>query len=87
MQKKYLTIADEQDIKSLLNELEEWRKRQRLDKKQLAKRIGLRSYIALWYWYTGKHKPYPRYRWRIIQLLGKKLTIEEYKRWKKERIK
>lgn len=87
MRKKYLTISDEQDIMELLKELENWRKIQKISKAKLAKRLGLRSYIALYYWNTGKHKPYPRHRWKIIQLLGKKLSVEQYTQWQKERIR
>lgn len=87
MRKKHLTIIDERDTAVLLKELDNWRKFHNISKAKLAKKIGLRSYIALYYWNTGKHKPYPRHRWRIIQLLGKKLSVEEYKQWQKERIK
>ena len=87
MYKKTIGIYEQQDIESLLKELDDWRKKQKLSRAKLAKRIGLRSYVALYYWYVGKAKPYPRHVWRIIQLLGKRLSIEEYKQWKKERIK
>lgn len=87
MYKKTIGIYEQQDIEKLLNELEGWRLVQKLSRAKLAKRIGLRSYVALYYWYVGKSKPYPRHVWRIIQLLGKKLSVEEYKQWRKERIK
>lgn len=87
MYKKTIGIYEQQDIEKLLNELEGWRLVQKLSRAKLAKRIGLRSYVALYYWYAGRSKPYPRHVWRIIQLLGKKLSVEEYKQWRKERIK
>jgi transcriptional regulator with XRE-family HTH domain len=87
MYKKTQGIYEKQDVKTILAELEDWRVNHNLTRAQLAKRIGLHSYITTYYWYKCSSKPYPRHLWRIIQLLGKKLTIEEYKQWKKERIK
>lgn len=87
MYKKTIGIYEQQDVNKLLQELEEWRVKNKLSRTKLAKRIGLRSYVTTFYWYKGKSKPYPRHIWRIIQLLGKKLSIEEYKQWRKERIK
>lgn len=87
MYKKTIGIYEKQDIQTLLKELEEYRVKNKLTRIKLAKRLGLVSYVGLYYWYKGKNKPYPRHVWRIIQLLGKRLTIEEYKQWQKERIK
>lgn len=87
MYKKTMGIYEQQDISTLLKELEEWRIKNKYSRIKLAKRIGLRSYVALYYWYVGKSKPYPRHVWRIIQILGKKISVEEYKQWRKERIK
>lgn len=87
MYKKTQGIYEKQDIQTLLKELEDWRIKNKLSKPKLAKRLGLLSYVGLYYWYKGKNKPYPRHVWRIIQLIGKKLSIEEYKQWQKERIR
>lgn len=87
MYKKTIGIYEKQDIKSLLTELENWRRERKLTRAKLAKRIGLLSEVTMFYWYKGESKPYPRHVWKIIQLLGKKLSVEEYKQWQKERIK
>ena len=87
MYKKTIGIYEQQDVNKLLQELEEWRVKNKLSRVQLAKRLGLRTYVTTFYWYTGKSKPYPRHIWRILRVLGKKLSVEEYKQWKKERIK
>lgn len=87
MYKKTIGIYEKQDIKALLQELEEWRIKNNYSRAKLAKRLGLVSYVTTFYWYKGKNKPYPRHVWRIIQLLGKKLSVEEYKQWQKERIR
>ncbi len=85
--KRKTDIYYKQDINSLLEELERYRKSRNISQTALAHKIGLRSYQTLFYWYKGKSKPYPRNLWRIIQILGKKLTIEEYTEWQKEKIK
>lgn len=87
MYKKKKGIYEQQDIPVLLRELEEWRIKNKYTRIKLAKRLGLVSYVGLYYWYKGKNKPYPRHVWRIIQLLGKRLSVEEYKQWQKERIR
>lgn len=80
-------IYEQQDHKALLAELEEWRKISGLSKAKLAKRLGLRSSVTIYYWNKGMAKPYPRHLYRIIQILGKPITVEEYNEWRKERIK
>ena len=81
MRRKRYSIIDKLDIPSLLQELEEWRVAHNLSRAKLAKRLGLRSYVATYYWYKGTNKPYPRHIWRIVKLLGKKLSVEDYKDW------
>ena len=85
--KNTIGIYEKQNIEKLLQELEDFRVSNKLSKARLAKKIGLHSYVTTFYWYKGKSKPYPRHVWRIIQILRKPLTIEEYKQWRKERIK
>ena len=87
MYKKTKGIYEIQDHIALLKELEEWRVKNGISKETLAKKIGLRTPVTLFYWYKGRNKPYPRHLFRIIQILGKKLTIEEYNKWRKERIR
>jgi DNA-binding XRE family transcriptional regulator len=87
MYKKTTGIYERQDIPALLKELEEWRIKNNMSRSRLAKRLGLTTYVTTFYWYKGKNKPYPRHVWRIIQLLGKRLSIDEYKQWQKERIR
>lgn len=81
MRRKRPSIIDKQDIPTLLKELDNWRVVNNLSRAKLAKRLGLRSYVALYYWYKGTSKPYPRHVWRIVKLLGKKLSVEDYKAW------
>ena len=85
--KRQTDIYYKTDIEMLLSELEQYRVSHKLSQTALARKIGLRSYQTLFYWYKGKSKPYPRHLWRIIQILGKRLTIEEYTEWQKEKIK
>lgn len=85
--KRHHEIYCKTDIEKLLSELEQYRIERNLSQTALARKIGLRSYQTLFYWYKGKSKPYPRHLWRIIQILGKKLTVEEYTEWQKEKIK
>lgn len=80
-------IYTKQDIDSLLKELEQFRKSSNLSQTALALRLGLRSYQTLFYWYKGKSKPYPRYLYRILQILGKRMTLEDFQAWQKERIR
>lgn len=80
-------IYEKQDHVALLAELEEWRKKNGLSKAKLARRLGLCSSVTIYYWNKGISKPYPRHMYRIIQILGKPMTVSEYNEWRKERIK
>lgn len=84
MRRKRESVIDKQDIPALLEELESWRVAHNLSRAKLAKKLGLRSYVATYYWYKGTNKPYPRNLWRIIKLLGKQLSVEDYKAWVSE---
>lgn len=84
MRRKRNSIIDKLDIPTLLQELEEWRVANKLSRAKLAKRLGLRSYVATYYWYKGTNKPYPRNLWRIVKLLGKPMSVEDYKAWVSE---
>lgn len=82
--RKRESIVDKQDIPALLKELEKWRVEHKMSKAKLARTLGLRSYVALYYWNKGASKPYTRNVWRIIRLLGKKITVEDYQAWTSE---
>lgn len=84
LKRKRESIVDRQDIPALLKELEKWRIEHKMSKAKLARTLGLRSYVALYYWLKGESTPYTRNVWRIIRLLGKKITVEDYKAWTSE---
>lgn len=67
----------------LIIELEEWRMFKGIQKKKLARMLGLRTPVTLFYWRKGITIPYPRTAFRIMQLLGKKMTVKEFKEWTK----
>lgn len=84
MKEKNTRISEQQDYKSLLLELEQWRLEKHYTKARLARELGLRSAVALFYWNKGTTRPYPRNLFRIKQLLGKPMTAEEFSAWNKE---
>ena len=84
MYKKKPGIFEKQDVQSLLKELEAFRVANNIPKTKLARKLGMRSPVTIFYWYKGICKPYPRTLYRIIKLLGKQLTVEEFKDWQKE---
>ena len=84
MKEKNIKISAQQDYQTLLSELEQWRVDKGYTKAKLARELGLRSAVALFYWNKGTTKPYPRNLFRIKQLLGKPMTAEEFNQWNKE---
>lgn len=83
-EKNTTKISRQEDHTALLTELEEWRVQKGYTKAQLARELGLRSAVALFYWNKGTTRPYPRNLFRIKQLLGKPMTAEEFSEWNKE---
>ena len=84
MKEKNIKISAQQDYQTLLSELEQWRVDKGYTKAKLARELGLRSAVALFYWNKGTTKPYPRNLFRIKQLLGNPMTAEEFNQWNKE---
>lgn len=84
MKEKNTKISAQVEHRSLLTELEEWRKEHKYTKAKLARELGLRSAVAIFYWNKGTTRPYPRNLFRIKQLLGKPMTAEEFSAWNKE---
>lgn len=65
----------------LVKELEEYRKAHNITRKQMAKRLGLRTHLTIYHWLIGTHIPYPRVAYKIMQMLGKKMTVAEFQMW------
>ena len=80
-----LTDAEKESQKEkfveLVKELEEYRKAHNITRRQMAKRLGLRTNLTIYHWLIGNHIPYPRVAYKIMQILGKKMTVAEFKRW------
>lgn len=69
------------DYKQLLQELEAFRIEKGLSKVDVARKLGLRSYVAVWYWYKGRTTPYARTMYKMVQLLGKPITRQQLNTW------
>ena len=85
MPELFLTKAEREKRKERFAEivgwLEDWRIKNGLTRKEVAKRLRLRTDITIYYWLKGFSAPYPRTAFKIMQLIGKPMSISEFNTW------
>lgn len=64
--------------------LEEWRIERGLTRKEVARKLRLRTDITIYYWLKGFASPYPRTAFKIMQLIGKPMSISEFNTWSRK---
>lgn len=67
-------------MEQILDKLEKFRLENKLTKQQLAKKLGLRSSVSMFYWEKRGAVPYPRTLRKIYRLLGTKMSLKETKK-------